>query len=58
MDSLEQSVLSLLNLNEEGLLWMVQGLLSGTLWMLGEFADVPIDGDEEEMNDLMELLAY
>ena len=58
MDSLEQSVLSLLNLNEEDVLWLVQGLFSGTLWMIGEFADVSIDGDEEELNDLMELLAY
>ena len=58
MDCLEQTILTLLNLDESEVLWLIQGLFSGSLWLMGEFADVPIDGDEEDLNDLMELLAY
>lgn len=57
----EAELLSLLNLPEEDLLWLLQALFSGTLWILGEFADDmrdPTESEEEDMSDVWESLAY
>ncbi|KAF7197532.1 hypothetical protein HII31_01127 [Pseudocercospora fuligena] len=59
----EAEILALLDLTEEDMLWLIQGLISGTLWMIGEFAD---DGDdfyedgmiEDRLDNTWELLAY
>lgn len=63
----EPEIVSLLSLSEDDLLWLVQGLISGTLWLLGEFADddgiyedETGEGEEEEEDSQRpwELLAY
>lgn len=59
----EAEILALLHLTEEDMLWLIQGLISGTLWMIGEFADDDEDFYEDEsvedrLDNSWELLAY
>ncbi|KXT11285.1 hypothetical protein AC579_1670 [Pseudocercospora musae] len=59
----EAEVLALLDLHEEDILWLIQGLISGTLWMIGEFADDDEDFYEDGMiedrlDNNWRLLAY
>ncbi|KXS97752.1 hypothetical protein AC578_3210 [Pseudocercospora eumusae] len=58
----ESEILALLELTEEDMLWLIQGLISGTLWMMGEFvddADFLEDGVvEDRLDNSWELLAY
>lgn len=49
----ERDLLSLTGLSRENLLWLIQALLSGSLWLVGEFLD---PGEEEEEGDLQEIL--
>lgn len=51
----ERDLLSLTGLSRENLLWLIQALLSGSLWLVGEFLD-PETEEEEEEGDLQEIL--
>jgi hypothetical protein len=53
----EQDILSLMDLSEENLLWLVQGLVSGSLYLLGEFFEEAMEDGLSEGED-SEVLAY
>ncbi|KAM3421624.1 hypothetical protein BST61_g2010 [Cercospora zeina] len=44
----EQDLLHLTGLSRDSLLWLIQALFSGTLWMFGEFMDDDPERIEEE----------
>lgn len=50
----ERDLLSLTGLSRENLLWLIQALFSGSLWLVGEFLDP--ETEEEEEGDLQEIL--
>ncbi|PPJ60618.1 hypothetical protein CBER1_03622 [Cercospora berteroae] len=54
----EQDLLYLTGLSEDNLLWLIQALFSGTLWMLGEFMDDPSYIEEGDAHEIMEGMAY
>lgn len=50
----ERDLLSLTGLSRENLLWLIQALFSGSLWLVGEFLDP--ETEEEGEGDLQEIL--
>lgn len=54
----EQDLLSLTGLSGENLLWLIQALFSGTLWMLGEFMDDSAENEEGDLHESMDGMAY
>lgn len=52
----ERDLLSLTGLSRENLLWLIQALLSGSLWLVGEFLDPETGGENGEEGDLQEIL--
>lgn len=54
----EQDLLYLTGLSEDNLLWLIQALFSGTLWMFGEFMDDPAYIEEGDAHEIMEGMAY
>lgn len=54
----EQDLLSLTGLSGDNLLWLIQALFSGTLWMLGEFMDDSAENEEGDLHEIMDGMAY
>lgn len=52
----ERDLLSLTGLSRENLLWLIQALFSGSLWLVGEFLDPETAGENGEEGDLQEIL--
>lgn len=52
----ERDLLSLTGLSRENLLWLIQALFSGSLWLVGEFLDPETGGENGEEGDLQEVL--
>jgi len=52
----ERDLLSLTGLSRENLLWLIQALFSGSLWLVGEFLDPETGGENGEEGDLQEIL--
>ncbi|KAI5360504.1 hypothetical protein Slin15195_G084230 [Septoria linicola] len=56
----EQDLLALTGLSSENLLWLIQALLSGTLWMFAEYMDdLPdVETEEGDLHEVWEGMAY